>query len=1060
MKGMESASWVSHLAVARALTLRYVIALSLVATLSTAAWISLHLVISEQKSTAAVVNVSGRQRMLSQRTALYSNLLVNAPLAERPAIRAKLKEAIDLMARSHRGLTHGDAALELPGVMSAQVHAMYFDGPDPLDRQVETYIGSVQALLQQDDGTLTADDPRLRYITRTAPTTLVTALDRMVYQYQLEGEASIARLQKAETAFWAITLLLLVLEALLIFRPFTRHVRTIIAKLQSVTEQLQQHQGRLESMVTLRTAELENRSSELSVSERRYRTLVEHSPFCIHEIDLDGRLQSMNRAGLDMMGLDDEREIHRLPYLDAVSTADRARIAELMQAAFSGQASHFEFTAAGAKPLYFKSCFIPIRDGSGQVAKLMGITEDVTQRRQSEDDLLRQKQLSDDIINSLPGVFYMLDRAGRFIRVNPQFLEVTGYSHAELDQLTALDLFDGTDQVLIAQRMQDVFERGYAWAEASLKPKSGNRLPYYFTGHRISIDGQPHLIGLGTDISERKRAEEALRVTASVFDNSQEGILITDADNHIVDVNPAFTRISGYLRDEVLGRDPSLLNSGRHDHAFYAAMWQSLAEKRAWRGEIWNRRKSGETYVELLSISAITDADGRVQRHVGVFSDISHLKAHEAELSRIAHYDALTGIPNRVLLIDRMRQAIAQTAREGNMLAVCYLDLDGFKAVNDTLGHDAGDQVLVEIAKRIDDTIRGGDTVARLGGDEFVVVLLGLERGDECAATLQRMLNAIAQPMQVKDTQVVMGASIGVSLYPLDDEDPDTLMRHADQAMYIAKQSGKNRYHIYDLSLDLHARHQGEFLESIRSGLGQGQFELYYQPKVELPTRRLAGAEALIRWHHPEHGLLTPAEFLQAIENTELDILLGEWVVADALDQLGRWHRAGLTIEVSVNISAYHLESPRFVEKLRQQLARHPDLPAGSLQIEVLETAALNDLVIVREIVESCRDLGVKFALDDFGTGYSSLTYLSSLPVDVLKIDRSFIRDMLEDERDRTIVQGVIALAHAFGQQTVAEGIESEALYQALLEMGCTHGQGYAIARPMPADELAHWRAG
>ena len=336
--------------------------------------------------------------------------------------------------------------------------------------------------------------------------------------------------------------------------------------------------------------------------------------------------------------------------------------------------------------------------------------------------------------------------------------------------------------------------------------KGGETFPVEVSLASLQIDGQWSAIGIFRDITERKRADENLRITASVFENSQEGIVITDANNVFLDVNPAFTQITGYTREEVIGKNPRLLSSGRQDKAFYSAMWQSLKQERAWRGEIWNRRKSGEIYAELLSVSTICDDDGRVQRYVGVFSDISYLKAHEFELSRIAHYDALTGIPNRVLLADRMKQAIAQTAREQNMMAVCYLDLDGFKLINDTMGHEAGDQVLIKVAKRIGNTIRGGDTVARLGGDEFVVLLLGQNKSEECVTTLERLLAAISLPIIVKNNPITVGASIGVSIYPLDDEDQDTLLRHADQAMYVAKQSGKNRFHIFDPEPDMLAR--------------------------------------------------------------------------------------------------------------------------------------------------------------------------------------------------------------------------------------------------------------
>ena len=313
------------------------------------------------------------------------------------------------------------------------------------------------------------------------------------------------------------------------------------------------------------------------------------------------------------------------------------------------------------------------------------------------------------------------------------------------------------------------------------------------------------------DIAHKKKIEDSLRVTASVFDNTLEAIIITDANNSIIDINSAFTYITGYSREEVIGHNPKLLSSGRQDKAFYKAMWQSLEQQGSWRGEIWNRRKSGEIYPEVLSISALSDHLGRVLRYVAVFSDISHFKEHEAELSRVAYYDVLTGIPNRLLLADRMKQAIFQASREQNMMAVCYLDLDGFKPINDTFGHETGDRVLIEIAKRIGDTIRGGDTVSRLGGDEFVVLLLGLDKGEECVSTLERLLVAIAQPINFQNSSCTVSASIGVSIYPLDDVDPDTLMRHADQAMYLSKQSGKNRFHIYDPAIDRRARDQNEF---------------------------------------------------------------------------------------------------------------------------------------------------------------------------------------------------------------------------------------------------------
>ncbi len=688
---------------------------------------------------------------------------------------------------------------------------------------------------------------------------------------------------------------------------------------------------------------------------------------------------------------------------------------------------------------------------------LFSSSRDITQRKRTEDTLRESEARFRQMFEGHSAIMLLVDPAsGRIVDANLAASSFYGYT---LDHLRGMNIEDINTQTRtqIEYEMRQAFEqnRNYFVFEHRLMNRSVATVEVHSTP--VIVNGIRLLFSIIHNITDRKNAEENLRITASVFGISQEGILITDANNNIVDVNPAFTKITGYSRDEVIGKNPRLLSSGHQNEAFYTQMWDTLKLDQAWRGEIWNRRKSGEIYPELLSISVLCESSGKVVRYVAVFSDIIHIKEHEAELISVAHFDPLTGIPNRILLADRMKQGIAQTTRENNMMAVCYLDLDGFKPINDTLGHEAGDEVLIEVSKRIGNTIRGGDTNARLGGDEFVVLLLGLYRAEECVATLERMLSAIVAPITIKNKTVSVSASIGVSIYPIDDQDPDTLLRHADQAMYAAKESGKNRFHIYDPALDRRARDQHEFLKSVRYALSQNQFELFYQPKVNLRTQKLAGAEALIRWRHPERGLLPPSEFLHFIANTDIDIEIGEWVTATALAQMNQWRKEGLEIEVSINITGFHLESPHFVEKLAKQLACFPDTPPGGLQIEVLETVALNDINVVSGIIGACRGLGISFALDDFGTGYSSLSYLSSLPVDVLKIDQSFVRDMLDDKGDMAIVQGIIALATAFERQSVAEGIETKAHYQALLNMECELGQGYFIARPMTANELAGW---
>ncbi len=688
-------------------------------------------------------------------------------------------------------------------------------------------------------------------------------------------------------------------------------------------------------------------------------------------------------------------------------------------------------------------------DGHGYI---MSLVRDITERKALYEDIHRHKLIID---TSREG-FWRADNRGFVRQVNQSYADMTGYTLAELCgmHISQLDAHDKPEDV--QNRIKEIYETGSISFETQHRHKDGHLIDIEVS--TTLLRDTDEFVVFCRDISDRKLAEQNLQVTASVFSISQEAITITDANNNIIDVNFAFTKITGYSREEVIGKNPRILSSGHQNKAFYAQMWAELKRDKAWRGEIWNRRKSGETYPELLSISILCDNDGKVLRHVAVFSDIIQLKEHEAELTRVAHYDPLTSIPNRLLLADRMKQGISQTSRDRNMMAVCYLDLDGFKSINDTMGHEVGDGILVEVSKRIENTIRGGDTVARLGGDEFVILLLGLEKGEECLTTLDRLLKAIAEPISLQDKTHKISASIGVSIYPTDNEDPDTLMRHADQAMYVAKESGKNRYHIYDVEMDKQARNQNTFLNSIRQALDQNQFELHYQPKINLRTKELVGVEALIRWRHPERGVLPPSAFLRQIENSGLDIEIGDWVAKTALAQMEQWRKEGLNIEISINISGYHLESKGFVGKLQNLLSLYPELSVNKLQIEVLETVAINDINVVREIISSCRELGVSFALDDFGTGYSSLSYLNALPVDVLKIDQTFVRDMLEDDGDRAIVIGVIALAKAFRRQTVAEGIETTAHIQVLDGMGCELGQGYGIARPMPANELINWK--
>lgn len=442
---------------------------------------------------------------------------------------------------------------------------------------------------------------------------------------------------------------------------------------------------------------------------------------------------------------------------------------------------------------------------------------------------------------------------------------------------------------------------------------------------------------------------------------------------------------------------------------------------------------------------------------VGALHDITEQKRVQDQLEYIAHYDVLTTMPNRTLLSDRINQAMDRCERLNVSLAVAFLDLDGFKSINDNHGHEAGDQLLTALAKRLKSSLREGDSIARIGGDEFVAVLVDLDFPHQCDSVLQRMLAAASDTVTVGDLSLKVSASIGVTLYPQDRADAEQLIRHADQAMYVAKQEGKNRFHFFDVALESAQRDHSESLDRIQQALRQDEFVLMYQPKVNMLTSQVFGAEALIRWQHPERGLLSPEVFLPTIENHALSVRLGEWVIAAALSQRAEWARAGLDIVVSVNIAAYHLLDEGFVDSVRRLLSAHPKLAPGRLTFEILETSALDDLERVSQVIRDCQAMGIAFALDDFGTGYSSLTYLKHLPAESLKIDRSFVMDMLGDRDDLAIVTGVIGLATAFKRELIAEGVETRAHMNQLLALGCHSAQGYGIARPMAGGGMLAW---
>lgn len=651
----------------------------------------------------------------------------------------------------------------------------------------------------------------------------------------------------------------------------------------------------------------------------------------------------------------------------------------------------------------------------------------------------------------------ILDEAGALEWVNPAFEIHTGYQLQEIQGRMPSEFLSGpgTDRESITQIRRHLFCN--TEFEMDLLQYTADDKPYWVHTYCTPVgeaEGvKPGFVLVQTDISDRKNSERGLRIAASVFDRSHDAIIISDHKNRIVDVNPSFTRITGYTREEVLGLNPAILSSGRHSTAFYQALWQSIEQHDHWRGEIWNRRKNGEEFAELLSISRVHLESPATYYHVATFSDITAIKDHQLELDRAANYDPLTGLPNRQWIEERLRTARQEAASSKHPLVVGYLDIDGFKLINDQLGKDIGDEALRIIGDRLSNRLGDRATIARIGGDEFVLIL----EGDHSETDYRRILSVVSDPITVHETSILVTASLGITRYPNDDTDAEGLIRHADHAMYSAKERGRNQFQVFDPGQHEWQRQRRFQLMDIARALEHDEFELYFQPQLRMADSEIFGFEALIRWNHPKKGLVPPGLFLPTVEHSHLEIPLGNWVLRNTLAQMNEWQQAGQEIPVCININAAHIMDASFIGALTDCLHRYPSVNPGKITLEVLESTALEDTKSAGSMLTRCRALGVQVALDDFGTGFSSMTYLRNLPVDLIKIDQSFIRNMLSDANDRAIVESIIFMAQRFQHPVLAEGVETLAHAVALKEMGCGLIQGYGIARPMPAAEVLPW---
>lgn len=694
-----------------------------------------------------------------------------------------------------------------------------------------------------------------------------------------------------------------------------------------------------------------------------------------------------------------------------------------------------------------------LHDKDGNPLEIIGYWADITERKLAEQAIKQSEARWRSFTESSPDYIMLVDLQGEIQFVNRTLPEFS------LEQVIGRPMFEFMPeafQSVAKDCLERVIESGKPdWFECDYQDHEGNISHFEsHVGPIIEKGKTSALLVCARDISMRKRIENELRLAATAFKNTAESVVITDENNIIISVNRAFTQITGYSRDEALGKNPNILKSDRHDDTFYAELWSSLNTTGHWRGEVWDRRKNGELFPAWQTLSVVKDKQGNIVNYVSVMADISSFKQSQAELDFLAYHDPLTELPNRILLKDRLEHAIKITHKDKQKLAVLFLDLDRFKNVNDSLGHPIGDTLLQLTAKRITSLVRAEDTVARLGGDEFVIIMEQIHEAQDAASLAQKLIAGFQQPFTVENHELHLSISLGICIYPTDGEDCDTLIKHADAAMYQAKKEGRNDYQFYTKKLTAIVFERLMLESALRHALERNELVLHYQPQYSLTTNTLIGAEALIRWEHPDLGLIAPDKFIPVAEESGLIEAIGEWVLNTASEQAQKWRTSdNFEGRIAVNVSGRQFYRSEFVEVVRSALA-NTKLSPQHLDLEITESILIQEAGKAATVLKNLKALGVRISIDDFGTGYSSLSYLKNFSVDTLKIDRSFIRDLPDDPNDEAITRATIALAHNLQLEVIAEGVETERQRAFLQSLSCDVAQGFLYARALPAEEF------
>ncbi|MGV7211352.1 EAL domain-containing protein [Oxalobacteraceae bacterium A2-2] len=825
--------------------------------------------------------------------------------------------------------------------------------------------------------------------------------------------------------------------------------------------------GRLAQQMEQMRVAVKRLFEDIGRREERFRTIVTQVPGAVFRFRPDGAIDFVSDAIEEISGYSAAQFMRSTTHAWAnlIAPEDRKRQRRCVSEAIrTGQPYAIEYRivdANGAQRWVAENGQPQAREADGGEAPWVdGIISDISQRKHNEmriEALLAEQSAILD--NVMFGVMFVRNRT--IVSANRRCEELFGYTAGGMTGASTAIVFPSTADFESAgvRQYPSLSQGDYFNEERQYRRRDGSlfwcMVSGYALDHHRANEGS---IWVYADITARKEAEEKLSLSATVIEHIADGVVVLDNEGVIVAVNPAFTRITGYSEEEALGKDRTLTRSGRHEPGFYEAMWREQVEQGFWQGELWNLRKNGEQYLEWLTVSAVRDAKGRTTHYVGVFSDITKAKESQEKLDHLAHHDPLTALPNRLLFNDRLQHALQRAGRDGEQLALLFIDLDRFKNVNDTLGHHIGDELLKQVARALHDKLREGDTLARLGGDEFIVLLENVENPFAASQVAEKLVSMFEQPFMVAGHELFVTCSVGISLFPSDAADLNMLIRNADVAMYQAKARGRNGYSFYAPSMTGEGVERLRLETFLRRSIEKDEIFLNYQPQVEIDSGRLMGVEALVRWNHPELGLIPPFRFIPLAEDTGFINQLGKWVLFEACRQMVRWQEAGLYVpKIAVNLSVKQFERGSMVGVVADIL-RETGLEPHRLQLEVTESVIMNTgdaLAFINDL----HAIGVSLAIDDFGTGYSSLAYLKQMPVQTLKIDRSFIKDISTDVNDEAIAIAIIQLGKSMNLSVVAEGVETAEQAAFLLRHGCNLAQGYLYSRPLlAADMLERWR--